>query len=181
MVVETLGNAFSAGWRITARCAWGKREGMKTRRECQYTRELDLETLVWTRGAELPAVELRWQAYVPALPVTASGSVVSTARGIELGERIGSIFNVLGIIMFGQPNRWRLIARGWLVLGLLGLAFLIVFAIAVFGFGAPVHERSSGRLVSREEVWQLLLFMIPIFAFFAIMGWLVLSRLKRNL
>ena len=41
MVVETLGDAFAAGWRITARCAWGKREGMKTRRECQYTRELE--------------------------------------------------------------------------------------------------------------------------------------------
>jgi hypothetical protein len=50
MVVETLGDAFAAGWRITARCAWGKREGMKTRRECTYTRELDLETLAWTRG-----------------------------------------------------------------------------------------------------------------------------------
>jgi hypothetical protein len=44
MVVETLGDAFAAGWRITARCAWGKREGMKSRRECQYRRELDLET-----------------------------------------------------------------------------------------------------------------------------------------
>jgi hypothetical protein len=48
MVVETLGDAFAAGWRLTARCAWGKREGMKTKRECTYTRELDLETLVWT-------------------------------------------------------------------------------------------------------------------------------------
>jgi hypothetical protein len=45
MVVETLGDAFAAGWRITARCAWGKREGMKSRRECNYTRDLDLETL----------------------------------------------------------------------------------------------------------------------------------------
>jgi hypothetical protein len=54
MVVETLGDAWAAGWRITARCAWGKREGMKTRRECHYTRELDLETLVWTRGPSFP-------------------------------------------------------------------------------------------------------------------------------
>jgi len=58
MVVETLGDAFSAGWRITARCAWGKREGMKTRRECHYTRELDLETLVWTRGPNFPLSSL---------------------------------------------------------------------------------------------------------------------------
>jgi hypothetical protein len=28
----------------------GQRDGMKSRRECTYTRELDLETLVWMRG-----------------------------------------------------------------------------------------------------------------------------------
>ena len=48
---------FAAGWRITARCAGGKREGMKTKRECHYTRELDLETLVWTRGPNMPGDE----------------------------------------------------------------------------------------------------------------------------
>jgi hypothetical protein len=58
MSAETLGDAFAAGWRITARCAWGKREGMKSRRECQYTRELDLETLVWTRGPNFPLSSL---------------------------------------------------------------------------------------------------------------------------
>ena len=56
--METLGDAFAAGWRITARCAWGKREGMKSRRECQYTRELDLETLVCTRGPNFPLSSL---------------------------------------------------------------------------------------------------------------------------
>jgi hypothetical protein len=45
MVVETLGDAWAAGWRVTARCAWGKCEGMKTRRECHYTQELDLPAL----------------------------------------------------------------------------------------------------------------------------------------
>jgi hypothetical protein len=54
MTVETLGEAFDLGWRLTARCAWGKREAMKSRRECVYTAELDLETLVWTRGRALP-------------------------------------------------------------------------------------------------------------------------------
>jgi hypothetical protein len=39
--VESSGAPFEAGWRITARCAWGKREGMKTRRDCRYTRELE--------------------------------------------------------------------------------------------------------------------------------------------
>ena len=65
MVVETLGDAFAAGWRLTARCAWGKREGMKTKRECHYTRELDLETLVWTRGPNFPLSSLDGRLMCP--------------------------------------------------------------------------------------------------------------------
>ena len=60
MVEETLGDAFAAGWRITARCVWGKREGMKSRRECQYTR---------TRGPTFPAVEPGRPADVSALSI----------------------------------------------------------------------------------------------------------------
>jgi hypothetical protein len=65
MVVETLGDALAAGWRITARCAWGKREGMKSKRECHYTRELDLETLVWTRGPNMPLSSLDGRLMCP--------------------------------------------------------------------------------------------------------------------
>jgi hypothetical protein len=54
MSIETLGEAFKAGWRITVRCAWGKREGLKSIRECRHTYELDMQTLIWTRGADLP-------------------------------------------------------------------------------------------------------------------------------
>jgi len=54
MGVETLGEAFSAGWRVKARCAWGPRDGMKRVRECVYGGELDLQTLVWTRGRDFP-------------------------------------------------------------------------------------------------------------------------------
>jgi hypothetical protein len=76
MVVETLGDAFAAGWRITARCAWGKRDGMKSRRECHYRRELDLETLVRTRGPNLPLSSLdgrgAWWLYFNPLTVSKS-------------------------------------------------------------------------------------------------------------
>jgi hypothetical protein len=54
MTVETLGDALSYGWRIRVRCAWGKREAMKSIRECLYRAELDLPTLVWTRGRDFP-------------------------------------------------------------------------------------------------------------------------------
>lgn len=54
MSVETLGKASDEGWRVTARCAWGKRDGMKSRHECLHREELDLATLVWTRGRAFP-------------------------------------------------------------------------------------------------------------------------------
>jgi hypothetical protein len=51
---KTFGEAFSLGWRITARCAWGRREGMKSIRQCNARYDLDLETLIWTRGGKFP-------------------------------------------------------------------------------------------------------------------------------
>jgi hypothetical protein len=54
MTIETVGEAWQHGWRVTARCAHGKRDGMKSIRECIYKEELDLRTLVWTRGRAFP-------------------------------------------------------------------------------------------------------------------------------
>jgi hypothetical protein len=45
---RTLGEAIRAGYRSTARCARGRREGMKSVRESVYRYELDLETLIFT-------------------------------------------------------------------------------------------------------------------------------------
>lgn len=36
------------------RCAWGPRDGMKRHRECVFGSELDMATLVWTRGRGFP-------------------------------------------------------------------------------------------------------------------------------
>jgi hypothetical protein len=53
-MIETLGEAKAHGWRIIARCALGKQVGMHRFRECAYRYELDLESLIWTRGAVYP-------------------------------------------------------------------------------------------------------------------------------
>ena len=58
MPIETLGDAYAAGWRVTARCAMGKRDGMKSIRECTSRFELDMQTLVWTRGRAFPLASL---------------------------------------------------------------------------------------------------------------------------
>jgi hypothetical protein len=54
MPVETLGEALAYGWRVHARCAYGKHDGMKSIRACVYSAERDLDTLVWTRGRSFP-------------------------------------------------------------------------------------------------------------------------------
>jgi DNA-directed RNA polymerase subunit RPC12/RpoP len=65
MAVETLADAFSAGWRIRVRCAWGPRDGMKRVKECVYGAELDLPTLVWTRGSSFPLGRLESRLKCP--------------------------------------------------------------------------------------------------------------------
>jgi hypothetical protein len=64
-MMETLGDALSAGWRIRARWALGPRDGMKRVRECVYGAELYLPTLVWTRGATFPIGRLESRLKCP--------------------------------------------------------------------------------------------------------------------
>jgi hypothetical protein len=44
--VATLGEALDYGWKVRAFCDFGKRDHMKSVRECIWRREPDLETLV---------------------------------------------------------------------------------------------------------------------------------------
>ena len=44
-MAETLGDAHDQGWQVRVRCAWGKRDGMKSIRECTFNARLDLLTL----------------------------------------------------------------------------------------------------------------------------------------
>jgi hypothetical protein len=65
MAVATIGEAMNLSWRIIMRCAWGKQDGMKTRRECTYQRELDVPTLVATRGRDFPLAGLESRLRCP--------------------------------------------------------------------------------------------------------------------
>ena len=65
MGVETLGEAYRLGWQVTARCAFGKRDGMKSIRECTYRAQLDMQTLVWTRGPNFPLSSLESRLMCP--------------------------------------------------------------------------------------------------------------------
>lgn len=58
VAVETLGEMLDLSWRVHARCAWGNRDGMKSIRRCAFSCELDLQTLVLTRGRAFPMGDL---------------------------------------------------------------------------------------------------------------------------
>jgi hypothetical protein len=51
--------------RCSTTCAWGRREGLKSIRECKATIRLDLDTLVWTRGATFPVSMLEGRLKCP--------------------------------------------------------------------------------------------------------------------
>ena len=65
MAVKTIGEALDLGWRVTVRCSFGPRDGMKRGRECVYGGELDLPTLVWTRGRQFPIGTIHRPIYHP--------------------------------------------------------------------------------------------------------------------
>ena len=57
MTVETLGEAFRLGWRCTVHCHWtvdAKRPRHRAAVRCDTTEELDVKTLMWTRGERFP-------------------------------------------------------------------------------------------------------------------------------
>jgi hypothetical protein len=64
--IETVGEAHQLGWAVIARCAAGRRDAMKTHRECGKRSYLDMETLVWTRGADFPLSRLESHLECPS-------------------------------------------------------------------------------------------------------------------
>ena len=65
MSVETLSDALAAGWRVHARCVHGVVDNTRSRAKCRYQAELNLETLVWTRGRDMPLAGLRERMMCP--------------------------------------------------------------------------------------------------------------------
>src|ERR1700720_3339641 len=67
MAVETIGEAYSLGWRVPVRGVQGREDGAhsKSSRECINRKELDMETLVWTRGRAFPLSRLESRLRCP--------------------------------------------------------------------------------------------------------------------
>ena len=89
MVVETIGEALALGWRVTVRCSCGRSDSpsSKSSRECNCRKDLDMETLVWTRGRAFPLSRLE-----------------SRLRCLRCGSR--------NVVVLYQPPRGASAARG---------------------------------------------------------------------
>jgi hypothetical protein len=66
MEVETLGVARSLSWKVHMRCADGYRESTRSIRKCVYRKQLDLDTLVATRGPNFPLSRLESRLMYPS-------------------------------------------------------------------------------------------------------------------
>ncbi|MBV1699999.1 MAG: hypothetical protein KGQ47_16820 [Hyphomicrobiales bacterium] len=89
MVVETIGEAFALGWRLTVRCSNGRSEAptSQSSRACNYRRELDMETLVWTRGKAFPLSRLESRLRCPRCGSRDVVVLFQPPRGAGAGER----------------------------------------------------------------------------------------------
>jgi hypothetical protein len=58
MAVESLGEAYSLGWRIDMRCLDDGMRGLNHKRECGFRATLDMQTLVCTRGRAFPIARI---------------------------------------------------------------------------------------------------------------------------
>ena len=63
--VSTLGEAFSAGWGIRMKCARGDHRGIVKIDRCGFEANLDIETLVCTRGRAFPLAQLASRLMCP--------------------------------------------------------------------------------------------------------------------
>lgn len=67
MQIETLNDAWAHGGRVWMACAFGPyTKGMKRGRECNYRQDLDLRTLIATRGGAFPVSMLAQRLKCPA-------------------------------------------------------------------------------------------------------------------
>ncbi|GAA5666004.1 hypothetical protein Brsp07_04513 [Brucella sp. NBRC 14130] len=66
MEIETLGDAYTHSVTVRMWCAWGPyTKGYQRGRECNYSKVLDMETLLCTRGRGFPLARLKERLRCP--------------------------------------------------------------------------------------------------------------------
>lgn len=65
MAVTTMGAAWALGWKATARCLGKLRDKPKDTRDCTFTCDLDMNTLVMSKGPNFPLEMLQVRMICP--------------------------------------------------------------------------------------------------------------------
>lgn len=93
MSIETLGDAWKLGWRVRARCLVigpaPKSRHPRFAAYCDTTTELDLKTLVWTRGERFPLDQLADRLRCPS--ATSCRVSAEISHGLTSGNRKGRL------------------------------------------------------------------------------------------
>jgi hypothetical protein len=57
-MIATIGEALDSGWSLRVYCRFGRRDAMKSVRGCVAYVDVDLPSLIWTRGRDFPIARL---------------------------------------------------------------------------------------------------------------------------
>src|SRR3954453_3516926 len=87
MSIETLGEAWLFRWRVTARCAFGNRDGLKIHSAVRLSRRTRHADARMDPRAELPALALGKPAHVPRVRIAARVAALRRPQGA--GSRAG--------------------------------------------------------------------------------------------
>lgn len=71
----------------------------------------------------------------------------------------------------------RCLARGWIILGSLGVAFIGAMAVAHYVYGVPVHDRNTGELSTPANTLKIFTLIGGGAALFLVLG-VLLHRWK---
>jgi len=69
-----------------------------------------------------------------------------------------------------QTNLRRRIARGWMIIGSLGVVFIAAIAVAHYAYGVPVYDDNNRQLSTPANTLMMLLFIGGGAASFVVMG-----------
>jgi hypothetical protein len=88
-MIATLGEAHDLGWRLRIYCRFGKRDGMKSIRACSAYVDMDLPSLIWTRGRDFPIARLETRMKCPRCGSPAGAGRVRAAAERDVAASEG--------------------------------------------------------------------------------------------
>ena len=91
MAIETLGEAWNFSWRVYMRCIRARNEAVKHQKHsCDFAAELDLETLVCTRGRAFPLSMLQTRLKCPRCGTSHISVLYQPPGGMQHQQRSAS-------------------------------------------------------------------------------------------